>query len=123
MKPCQKQVLRTKIRTKTPSLQNNPQLKGTVLKTLIKKPKKPNSANRKICKVKLSNGRIILAHIPGEGHNIQEHSMVLIRGGKAKDLPGIKYRVIRGKYDLKGVEGRKKSRSLYGTSKTNSTKV
>lgn len=101
----------------TPSLEKNPQLKGTVLKAMIKKPKKPNSANRKICKVKLSNGKIILAHIPGEGHNIQEHSMVLIRGGRAKDLPGIKYRVVRGKYDLKGVEGRKQSRSLYGTSK------
>lgn len=106
-----------KRKNKTPSLEKNPQLKGTVLKVMIKKPKKPNSANRKICKVKLSNGKIILAHIPGEGHNIQEHSMILIRGGKAKDLPGIKYRVIRGKYDLKGVEGRKQSRSLYGTSR------
>jgi len=93
----------------------NPQLKGTVLKTMIMKPKKPNSANRKICKIKLSNGKIILAYIPGEGHNLQEHSMVLIHGGRVKDLPGIKYRVIRGKYDLKGVENRKKSRSLYGT--------
>jgi len=102
---------------KRPSLDQNPQLKGTVLKTMIMKPKKPNSANRKICKVKLSNGKTILAHIPGEGHNLQEHSMVLIRGGRVKDLPGIKYRVVRGKYDLKGVEGRKKSRSLYGTSK------
>jgi len=102
---------------KRPSLEKNPQLKATVLKTMIMKPKKPNSANRKICKVKLSNDKVVLAHIPGEGHNLQEHSMVLIRGGRVKDLPGIKYRVVRGKYDLKGVEGRKKSRSLYGTSK------
>ena len=98
----------------------NPQLKGTVLKTMIMKPKKPNSANRKICKIKLSNGKIILAYIPGEGHNLQEHSMVLIHGGRVKDLPGIKFRVIRGKYDLKGVENRKKSRSLYGAKKLKS---
>lgn len=104
-------------KNKRPSLEKNPQLKGTVIKAMIKKPKKPNSANRKICKVKLSNNKIVLAHIPGEGHNIQEHSMVLIRGGRVKDLPGIKYRVVRGKYDLKGVERRRKSRSLYGTSK------
>jgi small subunit ribosomal protein S12 len=94
-------------------MEGNPQLK--VLKTMIMKPKKPNSANRKICKVKLSNGKIILAYIPGEGHNLQEHSMVLIHGGRVRDLPGIKFIVIRGKYDLKGVENRKKSRSLYGT--------
>jgi small subunit ribosomal protein S12 len=98
-------------------MENNPQLKGTVIKTMIMKPKKPNSANRKICKIKLSTGKLILAHIPGEGHNLQEHSMVLIHGKKVKDLPGIKFRVIRGKYDLKGVENRKKGRSLYGTSK------
>ena len=104
-------------KVKRPALSQNPQLKGTVLKTMIMKPKKPNSANRKICKIKLSNKKLILAHIPGEGHNLQEHSMVLIRGGRVKDLPGIKYRVIRGKYDLKGVEGRRKGRSLYGTSK------
>lgn len=96
-------------------MEGNPQLKGTVLKTMIMKPKKPNSANRKICKIKLSNEKIILAYIPGEGHNLQEHSMVLIHGGRVKDLPGIKFCVIRGKYDLKGVENRKKGRSLYGT--------
>jgi small subunit ribosomal protein S12 len=111
----QRKTLLTK--SKRPALDNNPQLKGTVLKAMIMKPKKPNSANRKICKIKLSNNKIILAHIPGEGHNIQEHSMVLLRGGRVKDLPGIKYRVIRGKYDLKGVEKRRKGRSLYGTSK------
>jgi len=98
-------------------LGSNPQLKGTVLKLFIKKPKKPNSANRKVCKVLLSNGKSILAHIPGEGHNLQEHSIVLVRGGRVKDLPGIKFRLVRGKFDLKGVEGRKQSRSLYGTSK------
>lgn len=116
-----KKIRKKKIKKNNrPSLERNPQLKGTVLKTMIKKPKKPNSANRKICKIKLSNGKTILAHIPGEGHNIQEHSMVLVRGGRTKDLPGIKYRVIRGKYDLKGVEGRRQSRSLYGTSKSRS---
>jgi small subunit ribosomal protein S12 len=110
-------AIRIKKKAKNSLMELNPQLKGTVLKTMIMKPKKPNSANRKICKIKLSNGKQILAHIPGEGHNLQEHSMVLIHGGRVKDLPGIKYRVIRGKYDLKGVEKRKKARSLYGTSK------
>jgi len=97
------------------ALKSNPFQKGICMKVYTTKPKKPNSAIRKIAKVKLFNGYEIIAYIPGEGHNLQEHSMVLIHGGRVKDLPGIKYRVIRGKYDLKGVENRKKSRSLYGT--------
>jgi small subunit ribosomal protein S12 len=77
-------------------------------------PKKPNSALRKVARVKLSNGTEITAYIPGEGHNLQEHSMVLVRGGKVKDLPGVKYHIVRGALDTAGVEGRKQSRSLYG---------
>jgi small subunit ribosomal protein S12 len=78
-------------------------------------PKKPNSALRKVARVRLSNGSEITAYIPGEGHNLQEHSVVLVRGGRVKDLPGIKYTIVRGVYDLAGVEGRKSSRSRYGT--------
>lgn len=96
------------------ALRGNPQLKGVCLRVLIKKPKKPNSALRKVAKVKLSNGSIIFAYIPGIGHNLQEHGLVLVRGGKRKDLPGIKYICVRGKYDLGGVVGRKTSRSKYG---------
>ena len=100
---------------KTSALKGNPQQKGVCLRVLIRKPKKPNSALRKLAKVKLSNGAIIFAYIPGIGHNLQEHGLVLVRGGKRKDLPGIKYICIRGKYDLAGVSGRKTSRSKYGT--------
>ncbi|XP_064622845.1 small ribosomal subunit protein uS12m-like [Lineus longissimus] len=81
-------------------LEGNPQLKGVVLKTLIKKPKKPNSANRKCVRVKLSNGKEVTAYIPGEGHNLQEHNIVLVRGGRMQDLPGVKLKCVRGKYDL-----------------------
>ena len=81
-------------------LDGNPFLKGLVLKTLIKKPKKPNSANRKCVRVKLSNGKEVTAYIPGEGHNLQEHNIVLVRGGRCQDLPGVKLKCVRGKYDL-----------------------
>jgi len=77
-------------------------------------PKKPNSALRKVARVRLSNGREVTSYIPGEKHNLQEHSVVLVRGGKVKDLPGVKYTIVRGKFDLAGVEGRKRSRSVYG---------
>jgi small subunit ribosomal protein S12 len=97
-----------------------PQLKGVCLKVSIVKPKKPNSANRKIAKVRLSNNRTVIAYIPGEGHNLQTHSMVLVQGGRRKDLPGVKYKIIRGKYDCLPVS-RKTSRSKYGSSKINST--
>ncbi|NP_696970.1 ribosomal protein S12 (mitochondrion) [Monosiga brevicollis] len=95
----------------------NPQLKGVCIRVLTRKPKKPNSAQRKIAKVKLTNGLIVDAFIPGEGHSLQEHGIVLIRGGRVKDLPGIKLKCVRGKYDLAGVIGRKTSRSKYGTKK------
>lgn len=102
----------------TPALNSNPQLKGVCLRLVIRKPKKPNSALRKVAKVKLSNGQIISAYIPGEGHNLQEHGIVLVRGGRVKDLPGVKYKCIRGKWDLAGVANRKTSRSKYGIKKS-----
>ncbi|XP_075042916.1 small ribosomal subunit protein uS12m [Mixophyes fleayi] len=80
-------------------LGNSPQLKGVVLKTIIRKPKKPNSANRKCCRVRLSNGKEVVCFIPGEGHNLQEHNIVLVEGGRTQDLPGVKLKVVRGKYD------------------------
>lgn len=98
-------------------LKGNPLVKGICLKVIIQKPKKPNSAQRKLAKVKLSTGYIIPAYIPGEGHNLQEHGCVLIRGGRVPDLPGVKYKCVRGKYDLAGVQNRKRSRSKYGTKK------
>ena len=104
-----------KVLVKSPALENNPQQKGIVVKILTKKPKKPNSAIRKLAKVKLSNKRLIDTYIMGEGHNIQEHSIVLVKGGRTADLPGIRYKLIRGKYDLAGVLNRKTSRSKYGT--------
>ncbi|MFA5413343.1 MAG: 30S ribosomal protein S12 [Patescibacteria group bacterium] len=88
--------------------------RGVCLKVTTVTPKKPNSALRKICRVRLSNGMEVTAYIPGVGHNLQEHSIVLVRGGRVKDLPGVRYHVIRGVYDTQGVEGRKKGRSLYG---------
>ena len=106
----------TKIKlSKTPALDKNPQKKGVCLKLVIKKPKKPNSALRKLAKVKLSNGSIIYSYIPGIGHNLQEHGVVLVRGGRVKDLPGIKYKIIRGVHDFAGHPDRKKGRSKYGT--------
>jgi small subunit ribosomal protein S12 len=99
------------------ALEGNPQLKGVCLRTLTKNPKKPNSALRKVAKIRLSNKKVVYAHIPGEGHNLQEHGVVLIRGGRVPDLPGIKYRCVRGKFDLGGVSGRISSRSKYGVPK------
>jgi len=95
-------------------LKGKPQAKGICLKLLIQKPKKPNSALRKLAKVKLSTGYTIPVYIPGEGHSLQEHGSVLIKGGRVPDLPGIRYKCIRGKYDLEGVKNRKTSRSKYG---------
>ncbi|MCD5396511.1 MAG: 30S ribosomal protein S12 [Candidatus Pacebacteria bacterium] len=95
----------------------SPFKRGVVLKVFTVTPKKPNSALRKVCRVRLSNGMEITAYIPGEGHNIQEHSIVLVKGGKVKDLPGIRYKVVRGALDVAGVEGRRQSRSKYGTKK------
>nr|ANH09518.1 ribosomal protein S12 [Coeloseira compressa] len=94
-----------------------PQWKGVCLKVYTLNPKKPNSAERKVAKVKLSNGKLIIGYIPGEGHSLQEHSVVLVKGGRVKDLPGVKYHFVRGKYDLISVQLRKKSRSKYGVKK------
>lgn len=98
----------------SPALVSCPQRRGTCTRVTTKTPKKPNSALRKIARVKLTNGREITAYIPGEGHNLQEHSVVLVQGGRVKDLPGVKYHIIRGTLDCAGVEGRKQSRSRYG---------
>jgi len=94
---------------------NSPQKKGICLKVYSLKPKKPNSAERKVAKVKLTNKKIIISYIPGEGHSLQEHSIVLVRGGRVKDLPGVKYHLVRGIYDLNSVNSRKSSRSKYGS--------
>ena len=99
------------------ALNSNPQLKGVCIRVFTRKPKKPNSAQRKLAKVKLSNGMIIDVYIPGEGHNLQEHGVVLVRGGRVKDLPGIRYKCIRGKYDLNGLSKRRNARSKYGAKK------
>ncbi|HDI83253.1 30S ribosomal protein S12 [candidate division WOR-3 bacterium] len=104
-----------KKKTKSPALTGCPQKRGVCTRVYTTTPKKPNSALRKVARVRLSNGYEVTAYIPGEGHNLQEHSVVLIRGGRVKDLPGVRYHIIRGVYDAAGVEGRKKSRSLYGT--------
>lgn len=96
---------------------NAPQKRGVCIKVTTTTPKKPNSAQRKVARVRLTNGMETWAYIPGEGHNLQEHSVVLVRGGRVKDLPGVKYHIVRGKLDAQGVKGRKKSRSLYGVKK------
>nr|WCH57748.1 ribosomal protein S12 [Hypnea pseudomusciformis] len=100
---------------KSIALQGSPQRKGICLKVYSMNPKKPNSAERKVAKVILTNGKFIIGYIPGEGHSLQEHSIVLVRGGRVKDLPGVRYHFVRGSYDLNGVSGCKKSRSKYGT--------
>jgi len=107
---------RNKVVTKSKSsaLEACPQLRGVCTRVFTVTPKKPNSALRKVARVKLSNGVEITAYIPGEGHNLQEHSMVLVRGGRVKDLPGCKYHIVRGALDAAGVVGRKQSRSKYG---------
>ena len=92
--------------------------RGVCVKVTTKTPKKPNSAIRRIARVRLSNGTEVNAYIPGEGHNLQEHSIVMIRGGRVKDLPGVRYHIVRGVYDAQGVEGRKQSRSKYGAKKS-----
>ncbi len=103
--------------SKSPALKQCPQRKGVCVKVYTATPRKPNSAMRKLARVRLTTGKEILAYIPGEGHNLQEHSMVLVRGGGPKDLAGVKYTIIRGTMDTGGVEGRKQGRSVYGTKK------
>lgn len=103
-----------KKKKKNPALQGNPQKRGVCTRVWTITPKKPNSALRKVARVRLTNGMEVTAYIPGEGHNLQEHSIVLIRGGRVKDLPGIRYKVIRNVLDCAGVEGRRRARSKYG---------
>nr|YP_009446424.1 ribosomal protein S12 [Ancoracysta twista]ATY40912.1 ribosomal protein S12 [Ancoracysta twista] len=99
------------------ALEKCPQKRGVCLRVLTRSPRKPNSAQRKVARIKLSNGRRITGYIPGEGHNLQEHSVVLIRGGRTPDLPGVRYKVIRGTLDLQGIPARKQGRSKYGSRK------
>ena len=105
------------IQTKSPALEYSPQKRGVCLRVYTKTPKKPNSALRKVAKIRLTNGIEVIAYIPGEGHSLQEHSIVLIQGGRTPDLPGVKYKMIRGKFDLAGVKNRQKNRSKYGAKK------
>jgi len=114
---CKKKRLLKKNINKTPALEKCPQKKGVCVKIFIRTPKKPNSALRKLARLRLTNNKKINAYIPGEGHNLQEYSTVLIRGGRVPDLPGIKYHIIRGKLDFSGLKNRKTSRSKYGTKK------
>jgi small subunit ribosomal protein S12 len=107
--------IKLKYKSKSPALKGSPQIRGVCTRVFTTTPKKPNSALRKVARVKLSNGYEVTAYIPGEGHNLQEHSVVLIRGGRVKDLPGVKYHIVRGALDTAGVEKRTQSRSLYGT--------
>ena len=104
-------------KAKMPALQACPQKRGVCTRVYTTTPKKPNSALRKVARVRLTNGMEVTAYIPGEGHNLQEHSVVLIRGGRVKDLPGVRYHIVRGSLDTTGVSGRKQSRSKYGEKK------
>ena len=106
-----------KNRNKVPALENCPQKRGVCVKVYTTTPKKPNSALRKVARVRLSNGHEVIAYIPGEGHNLQEHSVVLLRGGRVKDLPGVRYHILRGNLDTQGVSTRKQQRSKYGAKK------
>ena len=109
--------VRIKKKKKTPALQGNPLRRGVCVRVYTTTPKKPNSALRKVARVRLTNGIEITAYIPGIGHNLQEHSIVLVRGGRVKDLPGVRYKVVRGTLDTSGVEGRRQGRSRYGAKK------
>ena len=120
--PALQTTLNTIKRKRTELPKGSPFKRGVCTKVTTVTPKKPNSALRKIARVRLSNGMEVTAYIPGEGHNLQEHSIVMIRGGRVKDLPGVRYHVVRGVYDTTGVEGRKKSRSLYGAKKEKAKK-
>jgi small subunit ribosomal protein S12 len=106
-----------KKKTSSRALDGCPQKRGVVTRVYTRTPKKPNSALRKVARVRLSNGKEVTAYIPGEGHELQEHAVVLVRGGRVKDLPGVRYHIVRGAYDVTGVDGRKQGRSKYGTKK------
>ncbi|KPK63393.1 MAG: 30S ribosomal protein S12 [Planctomycetes bacterium SM23_32] len=109
---------RAKKKSRRPDLMDCPQRRGVCLYVTTRTPKKPNSALRKIARVRLSNGREVTAYIPGEGHNLQEHNIVLVRGGRVRDLPMVRYHIVRGTLDAMGVDDRKQSRSKYGTKRT-----
>ena len=104
-------------KSKSPALKNSPQRRGVCTRVYTTTPKKPNSALRKVARVKLTSGMEVTAYIPGEGHNLQEHSIVMIRGGRVKDLPGVRYHIVRGTLDTQGVQNRKQARSKYGAKK------
>ena len=106
---------KSKAKSKSPALENSPFKRGVCTRVFTTTPKKPNSALRKVARVRLSNGMEVSAYIPGEGHSLQEHSIVLVRGGKIKDIPGVRYHIVRGTKDTTGVENRKRGRSKYGT--------
>jgi len=112
-KPRRPQTAKSKVR----DLERSPQRRGVCLQVRTQTPKKPNSALRKVARVRLSNGREVTAYIGGEGHNLQEHSIVLVRGGRVRDLPGVRYHIVRGSLDCLGVDGRKQGRSKYGAKK------
>ena len=116
------QRMKIEKKTKSPALQSCPQRRGICTRVYTTTPKKPNSALRKVAKVRLTNKIEVIAYIPGEGHNLQEHSIVLIRGGRVKDLPGVRYHIVRGSLDTAGVKDRKQSRSKYGTKKEKAKK-
>ncbi len=109
-------------RSKSPALQGNPQKRGVCVRVYTVTPKKPNSALRKVARVRLTNGIEVTAYIPGIGHNLQEHSVVLVRGGRVRDLPGVRYKIIRGTLDAAGVQNRRRSRSKYGTPRPKTAK-
>ena len=111
---------RLAVKTASPALQRSPQKRGVCTRVYTTTPKKPNSALRKVARVRLTSGIEVTAYIPGEGHNLQEHSIVLVRGGRVKDLPGVRYKVIRGSLDTQGVRNRKQARSRYGAKKEKS---
>ena len=111
-----------KLKSKSPALENYPQKRGVCTRVYTTTPKKPNSAMRKVAKVRLTNGFEVISYIGGEQHNLQEHSVVLIRGGRVKDLPGVRYHIVRGALDLQGVKDRKQARSKYGSKKPKASK-
>lgn len=112
-----------KFKSKAPAMESCPQKRGVCTRVYTTTPKKPNSALRKVARVRLTNGIEVTAYIPGEGHNLQEHSIVLIRGGRIKDIPGVRYHIIRGALDTAGVENRKKARSKYGAKRAKETVI
>ena len=111
------------VKSKSPAMQNSPQRRGVCTRVYTTTPKKPNSALRKVAKVRLTNGFEVISYIGGEGHNLQEHSVVLIRGGRVKDLPGVRYHIVRGSLDLQGVKDRKQARSKYGSKRPKAAKA